>query len=191
MDPAPHALISIFFSVLLLGASLHKFSDRVRFQGIVSSYRLVPAPLLVTIVLGIPVLELGIGLAWLVGLQPKLVALATALLLTTYTLAIGINILRNNTEIDCGCGFSGTTDKSTSYQTLTLALPLRNILLIALALLSLLPTTHRLLGLVDYLSIALGSVVMLLLYAALNQLMANWQIINNWRSGRGEGPAHG
>ena len=181
LDAAIHSLISVFFALLLLWASVHKFSDRSQFIGILASYRLLPSSLIILFALGIPLLELGLGLAWITDFQPEVVALTTAALLAVYSGAMGINILRGNTEIDCGCGLSSSKHKTAGYQKLSAGLLVRNSILVLLSLCALLPSNHRVLGMVDYASLALACVVLFLIYAALNQLLANKQLIDSWR----------
>ena len=182
LDPAIELLISLLFALLLLSASVHKFVDRQRFKGILAAYRLIPALALPLLVVAVPLLELVLGLAWLSSTQLNFVAPVTALLLAVYTLAIGINLLRGNVDIDCGCGFAGHSDNSTGYQRLSSGLLLRNGLLMALALATLLPANDRVLGIWDYLFVAFACFGLLLLYAAGNQLLANKQRIDSWRT---------
>ena len=181
LDAALHNLISVFFTLLLLWASIHKFSDRLQFQGILAAYRLLPSSLLPLAALAIPLFELGLGLAWITGLQSVFVAMATAALLAVYSGAMGFNMLRGNTEIDCGCGLSSSKHKTSGYQKLSAGLLLRNAVLIILSLCAALPSNDRMLGLIDYASMALACAVLFLIYAALNQLLANKQLIDSWR----------
>ena len=181
LDAAIHDLISVFFTLLLLWTSVHKFSDRSQFVGILASYQLLPRSLLALFAPAIPLLELGLGLAWITGLQSEIVALTTATLLALYSSAIGINIVRGNTEIDCGCGLSSSKHKAAGYQKLSAGLLVRNGILILLSLCALLPGNNRILGLVDYASLAFACAVMFLIYAAFNQLLANKQLIESWR----------
>ena len=179
LDSAIQFLISALFTVMLLGASLHKFSDRLRFQGILAAYKLLPAASVAAVATAIPLVELVLGVAWMTGLQTGAVASATALLLLAYTTAIAINISRGNTAIDCGCGLRASKDSS--FHRLSFGLVARNILLIALALLALLPANERALGTLDYLSIGMAGFGLVLLYGAYNQLLANKQLIDSWR----------
>ena len=181
IDAAIVSLISVFFTLLLLWASFHKFSDRLQFQGILAAYRLVPTPVLPIIALAIPLFELGLGLAWLTGIQLQLVATCTAVLLGIYTSSIAINLIRGNVEIDCGCGLSSSKHKTAGYQKLSGGLVMRNGLLILLSLAVLLPSNARSLGFIDYASMAAACAVLFLVYAALNQLLANKQLIDSWR----------
>lgn len=182
LDTAIVFLINLLLALLLLSASLHKFADRARFTGVLAAYKLVPEVVLPVMVIAVPLLEMVLGLAWLTGLQPTVVAITTALLLALYTSAIAINLLRGNVDIDCGCGFSGHKDSSTDYQRLSAGLLLRNLLLIGLALTALLPTNERMLGFLDYLFVAMACCGLFLLYAAGNQLLANKQRIDSWRT---------
>lgn len=181
LDAAIHSLISVIFAMLLLWASLHKFSDRLQFQGILTAYQLLPAALLPLLALFIPIVELSLGLAWLTGFQNETVALATVVLLASYTFAMGINIFRGNTEIDCGCGLSSAKHKTAGYQRLSIILLLRNLVLILIASIAVIPSNERLLGFIDYLNVGLASVGLVFLYAAFNQLLANKSIIDSWR----------
>ncbi len=192
IDAAIHSLISMIFMLLLLWASIHKFSDRLQFHGILAAYRLLPAALLPLFTVTIPIIELGLGLAWLTGMQGTVVALATAALLSAYTFAMGINIVRGNTEIDCGCGLSSAKHKTAGYQRLSTGLLVRNVILICAAFAALIPSNERLLGLVDYFSVGLACLGLVLMYAAFNQLLANKQIIDSWRKDLvSNGEAHG
>lgn len=192
IDAAIHNLISVVFTLLLLWASIHKFSDRLQFQGILAAYQLLPAALLPLFALIIPIAELVLGLAWLTGLQSNSIAVATAALLGGYTLAMGINLARGNTEIDCGCGLSSSKHKAAGYQRLSVALLLRNAVLISAAMLMMLPSNERLLGFMDYLSVGLACIGLVLVYAAYNQLLANKNIIDSWRNDSvANGETHG
>lgn len=182
IDSALQLLVSLLFSFLLLAASLYKFSDRLRFRGILAAYRLVPAALLTISSIVVPVLELALGLAWLSGVEIALVAIATASLLGLYALAIAINILRGNIHIDCGCSFA-SSGKDDSYQQLSYFLVLRNLILVALALTALAPANTRDLGFLDYGLLVLACAACVLVYGAFNQLLANGAIIRSTNHG--------
>jgi hypothetical protein len=99
-------------------------------------------------------------------------------LLGIYALAIGINIHRGRVHFDCGCGFGG---KSDNEQYLSSGLVFRNVILMALALLVLLPVEVRELGFSDYATLMAALLACLLLFAAANQLLTNRAAINTWR----------
>jgi hypothetical protein len=98
---------SCFLALVFLRAILHKIGGYGEFVGIVRDYRLLPArlevvaaPLLLAceclVVAGLVLPQTRAGAA----------ALAAGLLLA-YALAIGLNLLRGRTTIDCGCGGGG------------------------------------------------------------------------------------
>ncbi len=181
IDAVIELLVRLLFAMLLLGASLHKFSDRASFSGVLAAYRLFPASMLSLLAIKIPIIEMILGLAWLSGIQLTFVALASAMLMAAYTVAIAINLWRGNVDIDCGCGFGNSKSRATSYQRLSAGLLYRNGALIGLALLALLPSNERLLGILDYATVALACCGLMLGYAAFNQLLANKQVIDSWR----------
>ncbi len=176
IDSALQLLISLLFSFLLLAASLHKFSDRLRFRGILAAYRIMPVALIAVASSAIPLLELILGLSWLSGTEISLVVIATACLLSIYGMAIAINIVRGNVHIDCGCSFA-SDGKDDSYQQLSWWLVFRNFILVVLALTALTPVNSRELGMLDYSLLGLACVAIVLVYGAFNQLLANRAII--------------
>ncbi len=111
-------------AVVFLLAAGHKVRDLPRFRASLAAYEIVPegfaswsAPLLVGLeLLTVAVLFLHEGRGLLLAFT----------LIGVYSLAIGINLLRGRTEIDCGCGDLPTP--------LSAWLLLRNLLLMALAL---------------------------------------------------------
>ena len=176
LDPLVIKVLSLAFAVLLAAAAWHKLSDRVRFRGILAAYQVLPEALVAPVAWITALLEITLAAAWALGWSLELAALATACLLSLYTLAIGVNLLRGRTYIDCGCGFGAH-----GVQQLSSRLLLRNAVLIALALAAALPPAPRELALVDYAGVAGACLVLALLYAGANQLLLNAQAINSWR----------
>ena len=174
-DPLIDLILRLTMAMLLLTAAAGKL-DGARFQGVLAAYRLLPMPLLPAAARLLPMLEAGLGLLWAFGLWRPAAAMATAALLTVYTAAILINLLRGNRLMDCGCGGSALLSKQTR---LSWGLLPRNLLLIALALgggleaTSATEATARVLGAADYLTAAAALLAAALLFAAFNQLLAN------------------
>lgn len=184
LDPAMQLIFALGFTLLLVTAGWHKLSDRLRFQGILQGYRLLPAPLVPVAALVLGILEMLLGIAWAAGWQPVLVAIATASLLFVYAAAMAVNIARGRSYIDCGCGFSsvkGVINNENGTQQISMTLVLRNAVLASIALLSIMPATERVLGWVDYIGIALACLTLMLLYGAFNQLTINRNAIDSWR----------
>jgi hypothetical protein len=192
LDPLILRIISIGFAMLFISAALHKFSDRAQFAAILKDYQILPLGFLPPVSWFIPVVELGVGMAWLVSGLPFIAAAVLALvstgLLGLYAFAIGINLVRGRKYIDCGCHFASSfkkTEKPGSGQLLSLALVLRNCFLMLAASITLLPIGNRELGLVDYFSLITATLAVLLIFGAFNQLMTNNSAINTWRKSHG------
>ena len=178
IDPLLSRVIAFGFAVLFIGAAWHKQSELDRFEAILRDYSLLPALTSRPLTLLIPAVELTLGLGWISGLLPRITALASAGLLATYALAMGINLVRGRIYIDCGCGFGAASGRE---QPLSSALVARNILLTGLVGLTFVPVAERQLGGMDYLVVIVGLLTAILLYAGSGQLIKNRAAINTWR----------
>jgi len=184
IDPVIQLLISLGFSLLFVVSGIHKLSNRLQFQGIVDAYQIVPSSWVPFVVIKIGILELTLGVAWLIS-NSVLIPLFCAVLINIYIIAISINLFRGRTYIDCGCGFSGLAgaqENNDGIQQLSLSLVGRNFFLVGLLLMAVLPISSREIGVVDYLSIMLGLLSALFIYAAANQLLSNHNAIGAWRN---------
>lgn len=187
LDPLALWILALCFSMLFVMAGLHKAANKVQFRANLTAYRILPDWAIPLLTAAIPLFEIFLGLAWISGLFLNIVALLSASLLAIYTAAIGINLIRGRSYIDCGCGLSSSASRGTSgdIQQLSSALLVRNGLLISATLLASLPSNDRLLGLMDFFGIALASIVFILLYLAFNQVLANSASIRSWRHSHG------
>jgi len=178
IDPLLPRAIALGFAVLFIAAAWHKLSDRGRFEAVLRDYQLLPAIVCPPLTLLIPGVELTLGLGWISGLLPRITAMTTAALLATYALAIGINLVRGRVYIDCGCGFGAASD---TEQPLSSVLVARNILLIGVVALTLVPVAERTLGITDYVVILAGLLTAILLSAGSGQLIRNRAAMKIWR----------
>ena len=178
IDPLIARVIGCGFAVLFIGAAWHKLSAPERFAAILRDYQLLPAFLIRPLTFLIPAIELTLVLGWISGLATWITAITSAALLATYALAIAINIVRGRIYIDCGCGFGASGGEE---QALSSSLVTPNILLIGVALLSLVPTTARGLGITDLVIIFASVLIAILLYASSEQLIQNRAAIVTWR----------
>ena len=108
--------------------------------------------------------DYGIPEKQLAQTEKELPALAAAVLLTVYSCAIAINLLRGRRDLDCGCGGPP--------QRLHPGLVGRNLALVAMGLLACAPVNTRQLGWLDGLSFAGTVACATLLWAASNRLMS-------------------
>lgn len=182
IDPLITKAISIGLGLMFIIAAYHKLAEAAQFRVTLLEYQVMPETLVAPASRVIPIVELLLGGAWLIGYYSQgMTAIASALLLGVYALAIGINIARGRVHFDCGCGFGG---QSENEQYLSGGLILRNLLLIAAALVTLAPAGTREFGMGDYLTLVAVILAGSLLFAAANQLLANRAAINTWRKGQ-------
>jgi len=186
LDPQLSRILSLALGLLFTLAGTHKLTGRAHFRAVLSDYRILPASLVSAGTLGIPLLELMLGIGWLISvirIQTGFVlAVFSALLLAAYALAIAVNLSRGRRHIDCGCSFSASKPDRDVYQQLSPWLVGRNLLLAAIALIPLLGAAGRPLELADHLLFPLTSLVIVLIYAAFNQLLTNHGAIASWRN---------
>ncbi len=179
LDPLVLKVISIGFGLLFFLAAAHKLSTAQQFRVILEEYQVMPRALAGSAARIVPLLEVMLSIGWFTGYRPQLVALSSAAMLTIYTAAIGINLLRGRIHIGCGCGVAGS---SAGDQQLSSGLVLRNSVLIGIALVAVIPTTVRALVVVDYITLVTTVLAGALLYLAANQLLANGAAIGTWRN---------
>jgi len=178
LDPLVLAVISIGFGLMFLLAAVHKLTGLYRFRAVLADYRVMPAPAVPLVATALPVVEIALGLSWLFLGRHASVTLATITLLSLYTAAIGLNLLRGRVHISCGCGFgkAGKGDDVLSW-----GLVLRNLALVSAAFVSLVPATPRAIRAFDYFTLAAALLAIALLFATANQLIRNAAAIGSWR----------
>jgi Na+/phosphate symporter len=103
LNPAVLVSAKLFLSLVLLTAALPKLRQADEFLGVVANYRILPRVLVAPFAALLPWLELACAAALLVPASSTLAAWATTALCASFALALGINIARGRTHIDCGC----------------------------------------------------------------------------------------
>ena len=94
--------VQIALGVLFVAAALPKVVDPPGFAHMIYNYRLVPGALVNVMALGMPWLELLVGLGLILGIWTRTSVAVVGALLLVFVAAIGINLARGN-AIDCGC----------------------------------------------------------------------------------------
>lgn len=187
MDPLLLQIISLGFALLFLIASAHKFSNQRLFRANFEAYEILPKGFSNLATHIIPALELLLGIGWLAigifAIKLGSVTLISIGLLASYILAIGVNLKRGRNYIDCGCSFSNSnaSNSENGAQQISQGLLFRNIFLIIMAIICLIPVSDRSLHLIDIFGLVLSVAALVLLYATFNQLLANGNAINSWR----------
>jgi hypothetical protein len=177
IDSGTQTLLAIALAALFAAAAVRKVSQRTRFDAQLAEYRLVPAALVATAARVLAGLELAAGIMLLAPPLRGYGGALAAALLVGYAAAIGINLARGRSYIDCGCG--------DTPQLLSSWLLLRNAVLAVGAVAVAMPGTGRSLGWIDW-AIALAALLVLMItYAAVEQLLANASALREWRDSRG------
>lgn len=95
-------LIRLFLGELLLLAALPKLRARADFERAVVNYDLLPTRVALGLARVLPVSELLLGAALVVGALAEVAATAAGFFFITFAIAAGINLLRGR-QMDCGC----------------------------------------------------------------------------------------
>jgi len=133
LDPLA-ALVGYWgLALVFAGAAAHKLRDRSGFQDVLAAYDLLPPLLVPWMVGGLGLAEVAVAVG-LVGQWPP-AALAAALLLAVYAVAMAVNLGRGRRLRDCGCGGR--------IRPLSWGLVARNVLLVAVSLALLMPSGER------------------------------------------------
>ncbi len=157
-------LLRLSLSTLLLSAASHKLSDRRRFRATVRAHSVLPSKIVPAFSELLPITEIAIALVLLRPAVTELASIATASLLAVYTLVLTINLARGRRDIDCGC-FTSSKEAP-----LGLGAVVRNLALIAAALMLLLPARSRALVWIDWVTVGTTWITLALLWAAMQHL---------------------
>jgi hypothetical protein len=177
LDPALAWLLCVAGGLVFLWGALAKWRERELFAAAMENYELIPAVAVPTASLALILAEGLIGLLlFLPGLRPWPQFAGVALLLVV-TCAVAINLLRGRDHISCGCG--GVSGE----QTLSWGLVIRNLLFAAVLGVAASSAGSRALGSVDHLVIVLGAALLVGIYAAASQLIANSPRLQALRNG--------
>jgi len=97
-------IAACLLSLVLVRALLHKLSRQAELTGTIRNYRLVPDGLVPLTAVAVVVCEACAALGLMLPQTRVPAALLACALLLIYAAAMGINLLRGRTSIDCGCG---------------------------------------------------------------------------------------
>jgi uncharacterized membrane protein YphA (DoxX/SURF4 family) len=165
LDPAIGWMMVLAYALLLLPAAWHKARDLPVFAAVLGAYRILPRPLTPLMAPLVPLFEVMLALGLL--LSPARVQCAWALsgLLLVYAAAIGVNIARGRTDLDCGC--TGPLERRPVASWMIY----RNLLLAGNALLLSLRWSDRPLTLLDGFAVAAALTTIIFLWLAVDRLL--------------------
>jgi hypothetical protein len=167
-------ILRVLLSAILARASLHKWRAHAQFAGQMRAYRLLPDPLIAPIAFALAAMETVTAIA-LLNPDWSVPALIAAALFALYGVAMAINLVRGRTDVDCGCvGPLG------ARSTIDWTLVARNAALVVVAL-SIAFSDAVPIG-PHWLIVLPASATALLLYASIEQAIANRQRVVAWRT---------
>jgi hypothetical protein len=154
--------------VFLRGAA-HKLLDFNWFVHTLAEYRILPSALSTPAAGFLLVSEIAVTVGLVLSQTRTLAAFMSATLLGLYGIAIGVNLLRGRTRIECGCGGAGTG--------LSWLHVLRNAVLAGFALIAAQSPTSTDIGPVDWF-VALAAITSIwLLLVGAEKLAENWSYL--------------
>ncbi len=177
--------VRLMIAAVFALAAYHAMREWAVFGGIVERYRIVPGQLARIMSRILPPLELVAAVFLLVPMIGRTGAALGLGLMTLFTVAISVNLVRGRVSIDCGCG-------GASGQKLSVGLVVRNLLMmLGLVLAWAAPQLGRANGdmtigdvvpgatTIGALTIGIGgaSLTLLVLYFVADQLMTNFQAL--------------
>jgi len=171
IDPVFAIIIRLGLIVLFAIAAWHKLQDRSAFSRTLNEYDLTAETFNGQLTWVLIVTESACALLLLMGQIEG--ALLAATLLFVYGCIMAIKLLQGARNIDCGC--SGPARK----QLLSGYLLFRNGFLFLLTLVLFLPAVERELVWLDSLQILLALSASMLLYSAIEHMLANSSYLNN------------
>ena len=177
-DPIIGATAILLLVAVLGGASWHKFLDRIAFRETLRDYQVLPEASVGPAATIVPAVELAACVLLVLPGTRAIGASIAAMLLAGYALAIGLNLARGRTDIDCGCSWGGGTQPISTW------LIGRNALLIAIAAVAATPWSARTLGLIDGLVILAAASFAFLIYHAADRLIANQALLSAMQRSR-------
>jgi uncharacterized membrane protein YphA (DoxX/SURF4 family) len=96
----------LLLGVVFVVAGALKVPDPAAAVRAVRAYRLLPESSVAAVAFGLPVVEIAVGLALLLGVFVRAAAIAAAVLLVVFIVAVGSAWARG-LQIDCGCFGNG------------------------------------------------------------------------------------
>jgi hypothetical protein len=166
-DPAIRGLCALALALIFGASGAMKLRDLELFEGSLANYQLAPMWLEKPLAYSFPILECAASIGLLIGSTRTLAATASLTLLAIFTGAIAINLARGRVDIDCGCFGPALRQK------LSGSLLWRNLFLMLIATIVVLPQTGRALGALDIVTIAMGAATLVILYASANIAIGN------------------
>jgi uncharacterized membrane protein YphA (DoxX/SURF4 family) len=116
--------VRLVIGLVLVAAGASKLSNIRAFAELVAQYRVLPPVAAPFLGYSIPLIELLLGVAILLGIGQPWVSLSACLLFLAFSVAVVVNLLRRRVGLPCGCmgsRYGGKVSRSVVYRNLALA----------------------------------------------------------------------
>ena len=181
IDPVVSSVALAATSIITLTLALPKVLRQDQQRQAVAGFQLLPHALVAPFALVLPLAEIAATLATLVPATRSIGAAALAALFVLFALALGINVARGRTDIDCGCNGFRQPDAAVP-RSIGWAHVARTLLLAVLAALVCVPQSARAVIWFDYLSVLGATLVAVAAFFTLDVLLANRPKLNHLRN---------
>ncbi len=167
IDPAIRELCVLSLALIFGASGAMKLRDLEMFEGSLANYQLVPRWMEKPLAFLVPLIECASAVGLLMTSTRAMAASTLTVLLMVFTGAIAINLARGRSNIDCGCFGPALRQELSGW------LLLRNLFLVILAVLVVFPESGRVLESLDAVTIVLGAMTLITLYASANVAIGN------------------
>lgn len=110
-----HSFVLLFFrlflSIVFFISSLNKMREFQQFTATVTAYRLLPETWSKTSALAITGTEFSVSMLLFMGWQSQIAAFVSIFMLFIFSIAMGINLIRGHTDLECGCSGAKNAQK--------------------------------------------------------------------------------
>jgi uncharacterized membrane protein YphA (DoxX/SURF4 family) len=165
IDPVIALVLSLAYALLWLPSAWYKARDFAVFRATLDAYRLLPRGWVTLAAAIVVIAEACAGFGLLLSFSRPFAAIVSAVLLGVYAMAIGINLVRGRTHLDCGC--AGPAER----RPVATWMVYRNALLAGLVLALTETVIERPLTLIDDFTIVTALIVTALLWLTVDRLL--------------------
>jgi uncharacterized membrane protein YphA (DoxX/SURF4 family) len=165
LDPVIGSLLVGSFVLLFATAASHKLRDPAQFAEAFAGYGLSPLLSRWRLFWMVPILEALLVIGLLLPMSRAAAAAAAVAVLLGYATAIAVNLRAGRRLIACGCGGPDRQRPIAGWMVW------RNVLLAALAAVTMLPWNERPLQWIDAATVGFGLLAIALLYACADRLL--------------------
>lgn len=173
IDPALSLTLRLCLGLLFATAASHKLRDPHAFRDTLERYELFPAAFVGPV--GVALMGGELVIAFTV-LFLRIACIAGAAVLALYTIAIALNLARGRTDLGCGCMGPAASAPISGW------LVMRNVVLLAAALVASWPAGARALSWVDALTLVAATASLVALWLASEKLLAVAPMLERLRS---------